>query len=195
MPVTVSSSPHPSPPMRDAFYTGPPGDPEDLFHDILHHDDHKLTQDFIKSRQSTASNDPIIGFSNEAAKRLRIPHGQPTLPIEKDTRLAIDLYLGNASEETYTTISRIISWRYPGMNMFTYSEIKRLVADLTGIEPIIHDMCTNLCIVYTGPFLRLTSCPNCSEPRYVQFWLQASGGEKRSPAKSSAASSTAPRTR
>jgi len=162
---------HPSPPMRDAFYT-PPCDLEDFSHDIIHLDDDELTQNFIKSRQSTASN-YLIGFSSEAAKRLRNPpHGQPTLSIDKDTCLAIDLYLVSTSHEEPQEHFASLS-----INLPTYYETKRLVADLTGIEPVVHHLCPNLCIMYAGPFLGLDVCPNCSEPRYDQFWLQASSGK------------------
>ena len=182
LPPELPSHPpsHPSPPMRDAFYT-PPCDLEDFSHDIIHLDDDELTEDFIKSRQSTASN-YLIGFSSEAVKRLRNPpHGQPTLSIDKGTCLAIDLYLVNSSEETYMKNRRSISRCYSGINLPTYYETKRLVADLTGIEPVVHHMCPNLCIMYAGPFLGLDVCPNCSEPRYDQFWLQASSGKEKVP--------------
>src|SRR6266702_576407 len=50
-----------------------------------------------------------------------------------------------------------------------------------GIESIVHHMCINSCIVYTGPFSELDSCPMCSEARYDQFCLEASSGAEKIP--------------
>jgi hypothetical protein len=42
-------------------------------------------------------------------------------------------------------------------------------------------MCVNSCVVFTGPFLELESCPVCTEPWYDQFWIQTSDGKDRAP--------------
>ncbi|KAF5379709.1 hypothetical protein D9615_005670 [Tricholomella constricta] len=48
----------------------------------------------------------------------------------------------------------------------TYSGIKRKVEHITGVTPIIHDMCVDTCVGFTGPFDALDACPKCSQPRY-----------------------------
>ncbi|KAH9848233.1 hypothetical protein C2E23DRAFT_739990 [Lenzites betulinus] len=48
----------------------------------------------------------------------------------------------------------------------TYDGIKHLVADITGINPLIYDMCVNSCIASTGPFAANNKCPECLELRY-----------------------------
>ena len=48
---------------------------------------------------------------------------------------------------------------------------------MSGVLPIIHDMCPNSCITYTGPFLRLAVCPECNEPQYDQLKLVESKGK------------------
>jgi len=40
-------------------------------------------------------------------------------------------------------------------------------------------MCVNSCVVFTGPFLELESCPVCTEPWYDQFWFQMSNEKDR----------------
>ena len=67
----------------------------------------------------------------------------------------------------------------PHINIPSYYRTTCLVSDLTGIELVIHHMCINSCIVYTGPFLDLEACPLCSELRYDQFKLRSSGGKKK----------------
>jgi len=53
------------------------------------------------------------------------------------------------------------------------------VANLTSVESLVHHMCINSCLAYTGPFRDLEACPVCSELRYDQFQLQSSSGQER----------------
>src|SRR6267142_6705508 len=83
--------------------------------------------------------------------------------------MAIDLYLGNPSEATYEMNCKIILRRFPDINIPLYYKAKRLVSNLTGIGSVVHHMCINSCIAYTGPFLELDACPLCSEPQYDHY--------------------------
>ena len=49
----------------------------------------------------------------------------------------------------------------------SFDQVKRRIRWLSGVVPLEHDMCTNLCVAYTGPYSDLESCPRCSEPCYV----------------------------
>lgn len=121
----------------------------------------------MKSLQRATLDSPDLGLSGEALDRLRRPlHGQPCDAVDDDARTTIELYLGNPSEATYETNRAIILRRFPDTNLPSYYMAKRLVFDLTGIESVVHHMCINSCIAYTGPFLDLDACPICSEPRY-----------------------------
>ena len=71
--------------------------------------------------------------------------------------------------------------RLPNADLPSYYKARQLVADLTGIELVVHHMCINSCIAYTGPFTDLKVCPMCSEPCYDKFRLEASGGRERIP--------------
>jgi len=119
-------------------------------------------------------------MSDEALQRLRNPpHKQSPRVVDKVMRLAIDLYVGTPSEATYMTVCKAILRFLLDLELPSYYKVKHLVADLTGIESVMHHMCVNSCIAYTGPFLDLEACPVCSEPRYDQFYLQSGpGGEK-----------------
>jgi hypothetical protein len=160
-----------------------PGDTEDLWdRGSIRLHDLKITADFIKGLQEASLGDPRIGLSSDALERLRNPlHDQPALSLDEDTRLAINLYLGNPSAITYETNRTAILRRFPGTDLPTHYRTTRLVADITGIESIVHDMCVNSCIAYTGPFLELLVCPICSEPRYDQFRLETSNGTDKIP--------------
>jgi hypothetical protein len=110
-----------------------------------------------------------------------LPCDQPGKALNADMQLAIDLYLGNTSETTYKINQRAILHCFPDTEIPTYYKMKQLVTDLTGVESVVHHMCTNSCITYMGPFLDLKACPVCSEPQYNQFRLEASGGKERVP--------------
>lgn len=71
----------------------------------------------------------------------------------------------------------------PGQSLPSSYKTKWLVTELTGIDSIVHDMCINSCIAYTGPFSDLDSCPKCSEARYDQNCLETSSGTQKIPCK------------
>ena len=153
----------------------PGGDVEDLWlQDTIRLDDIRLAAEFVRMLQDTSLDDPSLGMSCEALERLRNPpREQPSHSINKDTRLAIDMYLGNPSEATYEVNRKAFLRRLPEADIPSYYKTRRLVADLTGVESVMHHMCINSCIAYTGPFFDLESCPICSEPRYDQFRLES----------------------
>jgi Transposase family tnp2 len=163
----------------------PPGDVEDLWlQDTIHLNDLKTAAEFVKGLQGVTLDDPSLGMPDEALHRLRNPpHERSPVVIDKVTRLAIDLYLGNPSKETYETNCKAIQRYEPGIDLPSYYKIKRLVADVTGVESVMHHMCINSCLAYTGPFHDLDACPVCSEPRYDQFRLQTSSGKDKIPRK------------
>jgi hypothetical protein len=161
----------------------PPGNLEDLWlQDAIHLGDLKTAADFVKGLQRATLDDPHLGMSVEAVHRLRNPpHDQPPTVFDRVTRLAIDLYLANPSAVTYETICEAM-WRFdPNIGLPSYYKIQRLVADVTGVESVVHHMCINSCVAYTGPFMDLDACPVCSEPRYDQFRLQSSSGRDKIP--------------
>jgi hypothetical protein len=157
-----------------------PGDVEDLWlQEAIHLDDLKLCADFVKCLQSATLSDPSVGLSEEAVARLRNPPRGQSSPLDADLRLALELYLLNPSEATYEANRAAFLRHSPHINIPSYYRTTRLVSEITGIESIVHHMCINSCVAYTGPFLDLEACPICSEPRYDQFKLRSSGGNER----------------
>jgi hypothetical protein len=72
----------------------------------------------------------------------------------------------NASEDTYNSFRAAALACYPDSPFLSYDQVKRRVEQISGVVPIIHDMCINSCAAFTGPFADLDKCPICSEPRY-----------------------------
>lgn len=160
-----------------------PGDIEDLWEEgTIHLGSLKVTADFIKEIRNATLDDLSLGLSEEAIHRLRHPiHDQPGHSIDDDMCTAIKLFLGNPSEATYETNRAIIQDRIPEANIPTYYRAGRIIAEMTGIESVVHHMCINSCVAFTGPFLTLDKCPICKEPRYDQFRLQSTHGRDKVP--------------
>ena len=124
----------------------------------------------------------MLGMSSDAIKRLRNPsHKALSLSVDADTRMALELFLNDPSEKAYKKSHGTILCRHPDDILPSYYKTKRFVADLTGIESIVHHMCINSCIAYTGPFSDLETCPVCSEPRYDLSGPQSSSRRERKP--------------
>jgi len=47
---------------------------------------------------------------------------------------------------------------------------------MSGVTSLVHDMCINGCLAFTGPFAGLEACLTCSEPRYEQITFANSDG-------------------
>ena len=164
-----------------SLFDMPPGNIEDLWlQNTIYLDDLIMAAEFIKGLQGATLDDPSLGMSDKALQHLQNPpYEQSPRVIDKVPWLVIDLYVGTPLEATYVTVHKAILCFLLDLELPSYYKIKCLVADLTGIESVMHHICVNFCIAYTGPFLDLEACPVCSEPWYDQFHLQSGpGGEK-----------------
>ena len=87
---------------------------------------------------------------------------------DPDLRLSLDIFFAttNASQDTYNDVRNAIVRRYPDSGILSYDQVKRRARQLSGIVPLVFDMCTNTCMAYTGPYKDMESCPYCGEPRY-----------------------------
>jgi hypothetical protein len=70
----------------------------------------------------------------------------------------------NASEATYNGVCMACQTCYLDDPFLSFNQVKRKLEMLTRVVPIMHDMCTNMCTVFTGPFTLLDACPKCSRP-------------------------------
>jgi hypothetical protein len=85
---------------------------------------------------------------------------------------AIKLYLDNPSETTYEANCNTLLDRLPDAKIPSYYRTGQIVVELTVIESMMHHMCINSCVAFTGLFIDLDNCPVCSEPCYDQFPLE-----------------------
>jgi hypothetical protein len=150
--------------------------------ELVQIDDIKLVMQYIKALEN-ASLDDEMGLDPETIGRLR---DAPQLPVDitdPDLRLSLDIFLSvsNSSQETYTSVRKAIIRRHPEDEILTYDQIRRRVAQLSGVIPLTFDMCINSCLAYTGPLSDLEACPECGENRYDAAQRAASGGKKLVP--------------
>ena len=51
--------------------------------------------------------------------------------------------------------------------------------DLTGVVPLIHDMCIDTYVAYTGPYHYLEECPLCKALQYDPVVFEMGIGKKK----------------
>jgi len=144
-------------------------------------DDLKISLAFINLiRSATLDNG---GLDPDTIHRLRNPKQGPPDVDDPDLILAIKIYLATtkASQDTYTEVGQAISERFEECEFLSMDCLKRKIAAITGIVPMVHNMCINSCVGYTGPFADLTHCPTCGTSHYDPLKFNASNGEIRIP--------------
>ena len=109
------------------------------------------------------------GLDEDVLERLRNPLTEPADASDPDFRLSLDLFLSttNASEETYNKSRAGVLRRHPDDDVLSYARVKSKIAELSGVSPIVRQMCINSCVAFTGPFDNLEECPICHEARYL----------------------------
>lgn len=136
--------------------------------DLVQLSDIKESMVFICALDNAKIDDEFSSLSSDVISRLRNP---PTSPVNincPDLRLGLDLFISviNSPQQTYTSAREAILRRHPDDKIPTYDQVKRRIADITGVEAMEHDMCIKTCLAYTGPFADLHHCPICGEARW-----------------------------
>jgi hypothetical protein len=72
----------------------------------------------------------------------------------------------NASEVTYNGVWAASQACYLDDPFLSFDQVKHKLEMLTGVVPIMHDMCIDMCAALTGPFTPLNTCPKCSKSQY-----------------------------
>jgi len=167
---------------------GPDGEQTDVFDveelaELAQIDELKLSMDSTRGLEAASLDDEDMRIDAEVLEHLCNPPQEPACIDDPDLHLALDLYIavGNSSQETYNSVHQAILRRYPKNDIMSYDQIKRRVTHLSGVTPLVHNMCINSCLAYTGPFHGLEICPKCGEPRYDAAKLASSGCKIKSP--------------
>jgi len=113
-------------------------------------------------------------------QRLRdAPHEFPFDVEDADFLFVLRAFLSvtNASQETYNSFRAAALARHPDNPFLSFDQMKRRVEQISGVVPIVHDMCINSCAAFTGPFSDRDLCPICSAPRYDPIKFARSGAQ------------------
>jgi hypothetical protein len=118
--------------------------------------------------------------------RLRHPvQNEINLIDDPDLLLSLRLFLSttSASDQVYADVRSDMLERHPQDNILSLASVKKKIQELMGVIPIIHDMCPNSCIAYTGPYADLETCPmpDCQTSRYDSILLESSNGKIKKP--------------
>ncbi|KAF8633516.1 hypothetical protein AX17_004432 [Amanita inopinata Kibby_2008] len=126
----------------------------------------RILQEFIKQIRSARLEES--GLDTETIERLRNPPEDLVDISDPDIRLSLDIFLAgtNASEQVYKSSREAILYRFPDCKMLSFYEVKKLVAELSGIVSVEDDMCVNSCHAFVGPLAGYEACIICHEPRY-----------------------------
>ncbi|KAJ3917339.1 hypothetical protein F5877DRAFT_91280 [Lentinula edodes] len=135
----------------------------------------RITQEFICEIKASKLDNGIL--SEDDLYRLRSPTTGLVDISDPDTCLSIDIYLATslASEEVYHQTRTAVIRRYPDSSILSLYEVKKLVAEISGVVAVKDDMCINSCHAFTGPFTDLETCSVCAEPRFNPVILEQTG--------------------
>lgn len=153
--------------MQPDDFPGGPNDwnPDDI---IPHMDGLRKSVEFIdKLHSATLDNDPI---PFDVRERLKSPMSEPT-HIDNMLCYCLDVYLATSgthgSEASYDDVCKALKRIAPDIvGTLSHNQLKRKIAELTGVVPVMTDMCRNSCVAFSGPYAELRSCPECSAGRY-----------------------------
>ena len=111
----------------------------------------RISVEFIKGLEGASlDNDPV---PDEVWEQLQSP--PTTFPhIDDDLRMCLGIFLEtvNGSQASYDGVCRFIKQQYPDAQTSTYDQMKRRLAELTGVIPLMTDMCNDSCVAFTGPY-------------------------------------------
>ena len=130
-------------------------------------DDLKTAAEFVSQLQGATLD--ASGLSPSMLHQLRNCPPRPS-SLDPSIHFSIKLFIAtlNSSQQTYEDVRATILEQYPEDNILSYYEVKKAIEELTGVTSITHDMCSDTCIAFTGPFSILEHCPLCRKPRYKE---------------------------
>ncbi|TBU26951.1 hypothetical protein BD311DRAFT_666434, partial [Dichomitus squalens] len=127
---------------------------------------------FIKALKNASLDQS--GLDPKIIHRMHHPEGDADLPDllapeNDELRLALKQFVINGySEKAYRDNRAAVMDYSKGLVLPTYEAMQNLVQELSGVVPIVTDMCPQTCVAYTGPYAHLDRCPDkdCTEMRY-----------------------------
>jgi len=141
---------------------------EDLeqLHSMARLEDIRDALAFITALRKASLDDSFSRLPVDALQRLRNPPHELPDTTDPDLILSLKFYFANTTIKAYNTIRDATMERHPDDDIYSHHRIKCTAAELSGVVPIVHDMCPNTCLAFTGPYADLDRCPRCGEERW-----------------------------
>ncbi len=123
------------------------------------------------------------GLSAESIGQLRNPSSQlqelseDIDPHNPALLHSFRTFLAHPSDEVYKANRKAYLARHPDEEFYTLFRVKCRLSLLTGIEPIVHDICVESHVAFVAMYADLKTCPECGEPRYDPVKFAATGVE------------------
>ncbi|KAG1901531.1 uncharacterized protein F5891DRAFT_1187391 [Suillus fuscotomentosus] len=141
---------------------------EDL--EELHHmarlNDAQDAMAFITALRKASFDDPHSCLPDNAIHRLRHPPRELPDATNPDLIQSLKYYFADTTIKAYNAIHGATMEQHPEDDIYTHYRIQQAIAELSGVVPIVHDMCINTCLAFTGPFTHLDQCPRCREDHW-----------------------------
>ncbi|KAG0701875.1 hypothetical protein DFH29DRAFT_805784, partial [Suillus ampliporus] len=165
-------------------------DPLDANEEVLHKintnitlEDLKKSMDYIQALHAASLDDPGTGLTGDSLKCLCNP---PThlASIDDDALVTgIELYfnLSHADHNYEQTTKSAARHLQEGQEFPSLYKIKKIISELSSIDPVEHHMCINSCMAFTGPNSNLVKCAICSKPHYDPIKFINSQGKEKVP--------------
>ncbi|KAG2076100.1 hypothetical protein BDR04DRAFT_1133197 [Suillus decipiens] len=140
------------------------------------------TFEFILALKNASLEDPVAKMNDEALERLRNP---PKVPLEINNpgiRHSISMYLAleHGSQDAYNRVRRSTMRNFAGAaavdDIPSFYHVEKLISTHTGVKSLEHDMCSQSCLAFMGPYSALDCCLICDTSHWNQARLQVSNG-------------------
>ncbi|KAI6148866.1 hypothetical protein BKA82DRAFT_3929868, partial [Pisolithus tinctorius] len=94
--------------------------------------------------------DDGVALMGEDLDRLRNPPKEPLRVDDQYTELALSMFIAleHSSESTYEKIRQAIQKCFPDVGLPSFHQMKRLLANLSGVTSVANHMCINSCATY-----------------------------------------------
>jgi hypothetical protein len=127
----------------------------------------KTSLNFIRKLQNARLDSNIEPLDSDLLKCIRNPPAG-SVDFTPDEHFSIEIFLSinNSSEETYNDVRQTIMRRFLGTEILSFYRVKTLLNKSTGVTPIVHEMCINSCIAYTGT-LKSIHCDMYTNPCWL----------------------------
>ena len=117
---------------------------------------------FVHALSNASTSDPCAKLNLDAFTCLHHPPAVLLQIEDSAIQNSISTYLAfeNASQAVYESVTCSLKYNFPNIrHILSFYQVKKLISMLTGVDSILHNMCPNTCLAFTGPFSDLDECP------------------------------------